>query len=197
MRGPQTVTDSNLALHEDGFTADDAGTGITREMTQNLRGDNSPTVQAATARTSKRPRSSSRPVRQDNPTVRQKVETAMRQGGTRRADRRARHRRSRARSHCARHHGPAGPRLHAGSAHAGGRPRRALAPHHGRGRAPRRSRDMDATAIASTGAWNLNGEDLDPTMPPQSVRRLEQRRRFARPRVWPRLKDERPRLRLQ
>jgi pilus assembly protein FimV len=30
-------------------------------------------------------------------------------------------------------------------------------------------RDMDATAIASTGAWNLNGEDLDQTMPPQQI----------------------------
>jgi pilus assembly protein FimV len=33
----------------------------------------------------------------------------------------------------------------------------------------RGSRDMDATAIASTGAWNLNGEDFEQTMPPQSV----------------------------
>jgi pilus assembly protein FimV len=30
-------------------------------------------------------------------------------------------------------------------------------------------RDMDATAIASTGAWNLNGEDLEQTMPPQNI----------------------------
>jgi len=30
-------------------------------------------------------------------------------------------------------------------------------------------KDMDATAIASTGAWNLNGEDLDQTMPPQQI----------------------------
>jgi len=31
-------------------------------------------------------------------------------------------------------------------------------------------RDPDATAISSTGAWNLSSEDLDPTMPPTQVR---------------------------
>jgi pilus assembly protein FimV len=30
-------------------------------------------------------------------------------------------------------------------------------------------RDPDATAISSTGSWNLSDEDLDPTMPPQRV----------------------------
>ena len=31
-------------------------------------------------------------------------------------------------------------------------------------------RDPDATAISSTGSWNLSSEDLDPTMPPTQVR---------------------------
>jgi len=78
----QTSTDANLALHEDGFTPD-AGTATTRQMTQKIRSDNSPTVAASAfngdyeAPTVEQPALYSR----DNPTVRQKVEMAMKQSG--------------------------------------------------------------------------------------------------------------------
>ncbi len=162
-----TVTDANLALHEDGFTPDDAGTGSTREMTQNLRGDNSPTVQQFGADL-EAPTVEQPGLYGGNPTIKQKVESAMKQGGI-----------------------PAeqtaelaiddlgldlgaledspnlnstqeAPTLVAGLDE---RSRRIMDEAERRGSL----RDMDATAIASTGAWNLNGDDLDQTMPPQQI----------------------------
>jgi pilus assembly protein FimV len=166
-RAGATVTDSNLALHDEGYSSDDAGTGITREMTQNLRGDNSPTVQQYgadfDAPTVEQPQYG-----RDNPTIRQKVESAMKQGGLAEqtaelaiddlgldlnaldddvpgasATQEA-------------------PTLVAGLDE---RSRRIMDEAERRGA----SRDVDATAIASTGAWNLNGEDFEQTMPPQDV----------------------------
>jgi pilus assembly protein FimV len=76
----QTVTDANLALHDDVF-ATGTGTQTTRQMTQKIRGDE-PTVATYggdfEAPTVEQPQLYGRG---DNPTVRQKVETAMRHGG--------------------------------------------------------------------------------------------------------------------
>jgi pilus assembly protein FimV len=161
----QTVTDSNLALHEDGFTADNASTGITREMAPNLRGDNSPTVQAYgdfEAPTVEQPG-----LYGGSGTVRQKVETAMKQGGNVEQtaelaiddlglDLNALDENQGINST------QEAPTLVAGLDE---RSRRIMDEAERRGSL----RDMDATAIASTGAWNLNGEDFEQTMPPQSV----------------------------
>jgi pilus assembly protein FimV len=164
-----TVTDANLALHDDGFTPDDAGTGITREMTQNLRGDNSPTVQQygadLEAPTVEQPGLYGAG---GNPTIKQKVESAMKQGGM-------------AAEQTAElaiddlgldlgalddnpnlNSTQEAPTLVAGLDE---RSRRIMDEAERRGA----MKDMDATAIASTGAWNLNGEDLDQTMPPQQI----------------------------
>jgi pilus assembly protein FimV len=162
-----TVTDANLALHEDGFTADDAGTGITREMTQNLRNDNSPTVQQFgadfEAPTVEQPGLYGGGA---NPTIKQKVESAMKQGGM--AEQTA----ELAIDDLGLDLGALedspnlnstqeAPTLVAGLDE---RSRRIMDEAERRG-----MRDMDATAIASTGAWNLNGEDLEQTMPPHDI----------------------------
>jgi len=163
-RAGATATDSNLALHDEGFSADDAGTGITREMTQNLRGDNSPTVQQygadLDAPTVEQPQMYGR----DNPTIRQKVESAMKQGGL--AEQTAElaiddlgldlngldDPPNSSSSEEA-------PTLVAGLDE---RSRRIMDEAERRGAL----RDVDATAIASTGAWNLNGDDFEQTTPP-------------------------------
>jgi len=163
-----TVTDANLALHEDGFTPDDATTGITREMTQNLRGDNSPTVQQYGA--DLEAPTVEQPALYGNgaqPTIRQKVETAMRQGGL--AEQTAElaiddlgldlNALDDAPGSSATQEAPT---LVAGLDE---RSRRIMDEAERRGGL----KDPDATAIASTGAWNLNGEDLDQTMPPQTI----------------------------
>jgi pilus assembly protein FimV len=159
-----TVTDANLALHEDGFTPDDAGTGITREMTQNLRGDNSPTVQQYGADLEAPTVEQPGPYGRDNPTIRQKVESAMKQGGL-------------AEQTAELNIDDLGLDLNAldenESPGAGStqesptlvaglddRSRRIMDEAERRGG----MRDPDATAIASTGAWNLNGEDFEQTM---------------------------------
>jgi pilus assembly protein FimV len=165
----QTVTDSNLALHEDGFIADDAGTGITREMTQNLRGDNSPTVQQYGADIDVAPTVEQPQMygRGDNPTIRQKVESAMKQGGMAEQtaelaiddlglDLNALDENQGINST------QEAPTLVAGLDE---RSRRIMDEAERRGG----MRDVDATAIASTGAWNLNGEDFEQTMPPQNI----------------------------
>ncbi|MEJ0039015.1 MAG: FimV/HubP family polar landmark protein [Gammaproteobacteria bacterium] len=162
-----TVTDANLALHEDGFTPDDAGTGITREMTQNLRGggDNSPTVQQYGADLE------APTVEQpglyggggNNPTIRQKVESAMKQGGVA-AEQTA----ELAIDDLGLDLGALedSPNLNATQeaptlvAGLDERSRRIMDEAERRGG----TRDVDATAIASTGAWNLHGEDLEHTM---------------------------------
>ena len=166
--GSATVTDANLALHEDGFTSDDARTGTTREMTQNLRGDNSPTVQQygadLEAPTVEQPGLYGGGTH--NPTVRQKVESAMKQGGM--AEQTAelaiddlgldlnalddKHLNSTQEA----------PTLVAGLDE---RSRRIMDEAERRGG----GKDVDATAIVSTGAWNLNGEDFEQTMPPQKI----------------------------
>jgi len=161
-----TVTDANLALHEDGFTPDDAGTGITREMTQNLRGDNSPTVQQFGADL-EAPTVEQPGLYGGNPTLKQKVESAMKQGGM--AEQTA----ELAIDDLGLDLGALddspnlnstqeAPTLVAGLDE---RSRRIMDEAERRGG----MKDMDATAIASTGAWNLNGEDLEQTMPPQQI----------------------------
>ena len=164
--GSATVTDANLALHEDGFTPDDAGTGITREMTQNLRGDNSPTVQQygadLEAPTVEQPGLYGG---RNNPTIRQKVESAMKQGGI--AEQTAELAiddlgldLGALEEHPNLNSTQEAPTLVAGLDE---RSRRIMDEAERRGG----QKDMDATAIASTGAWNLNGEDLEHTMQPQ------------------------------
>lgn len=164
--GNATVTDANLALHEDGFTPDDAGTGITREMTQNLRGDNSPTVQQFGADL-EAPTVEQPGLYGGNPTLKQKVESAMKQGGM--AEQTA----ELAIDDLGLDLGALedspnlnstqeAPTLVAGLDE---RSRRIMDEAERRGG----MKDMDATAIASTGAWNLNGEDLEQTMPPQQI----------------------------
>ena len=158
-RAGATITDSNLALHDEGFSADDAGTGITREMTQNLRGDNSPTVQQygadLDAPTVEQPQIYGR----DTPTIRQKVESAMKQGGL--AEQTAELAiDDLGLDLTALDDSPGSsstqeaPTLVAGLDE---RSRRIMDEAERRGGL----RDPDATAIASTGAWNLNGEDFE------------------------------------
>ena len=165
-----TVTDANLALHEDGFTADDAGTGITREMTQNLRGDNSPTVQQygadLEAPTVEQPGLYSG---SHNPTIRQKVESAMKQGGLAAADQTAELAiddlgldLGALEEHPNLNSTQEAPTLVAGLDE---RSRRIMDEAERRGG----MKDVDATAIVSTGAWNLSGDDLDQTMPPHQI----------------------------
>ncbi len=144
-------------------------------MTQKMRGDNSPTVQQYEptieqfgadfeAPTVEQPQLYGRG---DNPTIRQKVESAMKQGGL--AEQTA----ELAIDDLGLDLGALdenpnlnstqeAPTLVAGLDE---RSRRIMDEAERRGGL----RDMDATAIASTGAWNLNGEDLEQTMPPQQV----------------------------
>ncbi len=156
-----TVTDANLALHEDGFLSEDAATGTTREMTQNLRGDNSPTVQQygadLEAPTVEQPALYGNAGH--NPTIRQKVETAMKQGGL--AEQTAElaiddlglDLNSLDDDHAINATQEA-PTLVAGLDE---RSRRIMDEAERRGGL----KDADATAIAATGAWNLNGEDFE------------------------------------
>lgn len=156
-----TVTDANLALHEDGFTADDAGTGITREMTQNLRTDNSPTVQQFgadfEAPTVEQPGLYGGGA---NPTIKQKVESAMKHGGMAAEQTAELAIDDLGLDLGALEDSPnlnstqEAPTLVAGLDE---RSRRIMDEAERRGG----MKDVDATAIASTGAWNLNGEDLE------------------------------------
>jgi pilus assembly protein FimV len=166
----QTVTDANLALHEDGFTSG-TGTQTTRQMTQKIRQDE-PTV-ATNYSTDFEAPTVEQPAlygREANPTVRQKVETAMRhtpntadqtaelaiddlgldlsaldtmeqplQGGSSATQE--------------------APTLVAGLDE---RSRRIMDEAERRG-SMRGERDPDATAISSTGSWNLSEDDLEPT----------------------------------
>jgi pilus assembly protein FimV len=170
--GAATVTDANLALHDDGFTPE-AGTATTRQMTQKIR-DNSPTAAFAADLEAPTVEQPALARGGDNPTVRQKVEVAMRQSGQ-------------AAEQTAElaiddlgldltsldtmdQPGLAAtqesPTLVAGLDE---RSRRIMDEAERRGM----PRDPDATAISSTGAWNLSSEDLDPTMPPTQVRGIE------------------------
>jgi pilus assembly protein FimV len=167
-RSGATATDANLALHDESFGSDDATTGITREMAQNLRGDNSPTVQQygadLEAPTVEQP---ALYANGGQPTIRQKVETAMRQSGL--AEQTAElaiddlgldlNALDEAPGNSESEEAPT---LVAGLDE---RSRRIMDEAERRGG----MKDPDATAIASTGAWNLNGEDLDQTMPPQPI----------------------------
>jgi pilus assembly protein FimV len=168
----QTATDSNLALHEDGFTSD-TGTATTRQMTQKIRGDNSPTV--STFGTDLESPTVEQPALygRDNPTVRQKVEMAMRQSGQ--AEQTA----ELAIDDLGLDLGSLdtmdqpglastqeSPTLVAGLDE---RSRRIMDEAERRGM----PHDADATAISATGSWNLSGEDLDQTMPPTQVRAFE------------------------
>jgi pilus assembly protein FimV len=162
-----TVTDANLALHDDGFTPDDAGTGITREMTQNLRGDNSPTVQQYSADLEAPTVEQPGLYGGAGSAVRQKVESAMKQGGV--AEQTAELAiddlgldLGALDDHPNLNSTQEAPTLVAGLDE---RSRRIMDEAERRGG----MKDMDATAIASTGAWNLNGDDLDQTMPPHNV----------------------------
>ena len=167
----QTVTDANLALHEDGFAAE-ASTATTRQMTQKLRGDNSPTVSTYSADfespTVEQPALYGR----ETPTVRQKVETALKQGAQ--ADQTAELAIDDlgldlgaldAMDQQALNATQESPTLVAGLDE---RSRRIMDEAERRG-----SRDIDATAISSTGSWNLNSDDLEATLPPQQVGRYD------------------------
>jgi pilus assembly protein FimV len=166
----QTATDSNLALHDDGFLSSGNGTATTRQMTQKIRGDNSPTV--STFGTDLEAPTVEQPAlygRGDNPTVRQKVETAMKHGGM--AEQTAELAIDDLGLDLAAldtmdqpgiGSTQESPTLVAGL---DDRSRRIMDEAERRG-----PRDVDATAISSTGSWNLSGDDLDPTMPPQQVR---------------------------
>ena len=165
----QTVTDAALALHDQGYSAG-TGTQTTRQMTQKIHAEE-PTVATYggdfEAPTVEQPALYG----SSNPTVRQKVETAMRHGN------------------------PAeqtaelaiddlgldlssldtmdqpglsatqeAPTLVAGLDE---RSRRIMDEAERRG--SMRGGDPDATAISATGSWNLADSDLDATMPPQRV----------------------------
>ncbi|HEU4623122.1 MAG TPA: FimV/HubP family polar landmark protein [Steroidobacteraceae bacterium] len=164
-----TVTDANLALHEDENFAS-GGTQTTRQMTQKIRQDE-PTVATYSgdfeAPTVEQPQLYAGA----NQTVRQKVETAMRQGSA--AEQTAElaiddlgldlsaldtmDQPGIASTQEA-------PTLVAGLDE---RSRRIMDEAERRGM---RASDPDATAISATGSWNLaGGEDLDQTMPPQRV----------------------------
>jgi pilus assembly protein FimV len=171
-REGQTATDANLALHEDGFTSD-AGTATTRQMTQTIRSDNSPTV--ATFGTDLEAPTVEQPALygRDNPTVRQKVEMAMRQSGQ--AEQTAELAIDDLGLDLAALDTMDQPGLGATQesptlvAGLDERSRRILDEAERRGT----PLDQDATAISSTGSWNLSGDDLDPTMPPTNVREYE------------------------
>jgi pilus assembly protein FimV len=166
-----TVTDANLALHdEEAFAAAGTGTQTTRQMTQKIRQDE-PTVATYSgdfeAPTVEQPQLYGGA----NQTVRQKVETAMRQGSA--AEQTAElaiddlgldlsaldtmDQPGIASTQEA-------PTLVAGLDE---RSRRIMDEAERRGM---RAGDPDATAISSTGSWNLaDSEDLEQTMPPQRV----------------------------
>ena len=176
-RDGETVTDANLALHEDGYLAEAASTATTRQMTQKIRGDNSPTVSTFgtdyDAPTVEQPAYSNR----GDPTVRQKVEMAMRQGGQ--AEQTA----ELAIDDLGLDLGALdtldqpslnstqeAPTLVAGLDE---RSRRIMSEAERRGGFPHDAQDVDATAISSSGSWNLAADDDDATMPPQHVRPFE------------------------
>jgi pilus assembly protein FimV len=170
--GAATVTDANLALHEDGFTSD-AGTATTRQMTQKIR-DNAPTAAFAADLEAPTVEQPALARGGDNPTVRQKVEVAMRQSGQA-AEQTAELAiddlgLDLAALDTVDQPGLAAtqesPTLVAGLDE---RSRRIMDEAERRGI----PRDPDATAISSTGSWNLSSEDLDPTMPPTQVRAME------------------------
>jgi pilus assembly protein FimV len=172
----QTVTDANLALHEEeAFAAAGTGTQTTRQMTQKIRQEE-PTVATYggdfEAPTVEQPQLYGNGA---NQTVRQKVETAMRQGSA--AEQTAElaiddlgldlsaldtmDQPGIASTQEA-------PTLVAGLDE---RSRRIMDEAERRGM---RGNDPDATAISSTGSWNLaGGEDLEQTMPPQQVGRYQ------------------------
>ncbi|MEP7245646.1 MAG: FimV/HubP family polar landmark protein [Gammaproteobacteria bacterium] len=178
-RDGQTATDSNLALHEDGYLAEAAAsTATTRQMTQKIRGDNSPTVATFgtdyDAPTVEQPAYSNR----GDPTVRQKVEMAMRQGGQAEQtaelaiddlglDLGALDTMDQPSLNSTQEEAPT---LVAGLDE---RSRRIMSEAERRGGFPQDSQDVDATAISSSGSWNLAGDDEDATMPPQHVRPFE------------------------
>ena len=166
-RDSQTATDHNLALHEDAFLPD-SSTGTTREMAQNFPSDNSPTV-AAFGADIEAPTVEQPALYGGNPTVRQKLETALKHSGapeptaelaiddlgldlsaldTMEQTGLAATQES--------------PTLVAGLDE---RSRRIMDEAERRGG----YKDMDATAISATGSWNLSSDDLDPTLPPTRV----------------------------
>jgi pilus assembly protein FimV len=163
----QTVTDANLALHEDGFTSG-TGTQTTRQMTQKIRQDE-PTVATSYSSDYEAPTVEQPALygREANPTVRQKVETAMRHTPNQ-ADQTAElaiddlgldlsaldtmEQPAQTGSSATQE----APTLVAGLDE---RSRRIMDEAERRGAL----RDPDATAISSTGSWNLSEEDLEPT----------------------------------
>lgn len=164
-----TVTDANLALHEEEFGA--VGTATTRQMTQRLHSDNSPTIALTDleAPTVEQPQLYGRG---PDPTVRQKVETAIKHSGTP-ADQTAELAIDdlgldlTALDALDQPGNEPGADAEAPTLVAGldERSRRIMDEAERRGQ-----RDMDATAISATGSWNLEGgEDIDQTMPPQQV----------------------------
>jgi pilus assembly protein FimV len=163
-----TVTDANLALHEAGV-----GTQTTRQMTQKIHNDLSPTVQASYGADFEAPTVEQPQLygRGENPTVRQKVESAMKHGGVQ-ADQTAELAIDDLGLDLSSLDTMDQPGLSATQeaptlvAGLDERSRRIMDEAERRGM---RERDPDATAISSTGSWNLSGDDLDPTMPPQRV----------------------------
>jgi pilus assembly protein FimV len=162
----QTVTDAALALHDEGYT-NGTGTQTTRQMTQKIRSEE-PTVATYggdfEAPTVEQPALYG----SSNPTVRQKVETAMKHGNAAEQtaelaiddlglDLSSLDTMDQPGIGAAEE----GPTLVAGLDE---RSRRIMDEAERRG-----MRDPDATAISATGSWNLADNDLDATMPPQRV----------------------------
>lgn len=167
-RDSQTATDHNLALHEDAFLPD-SGTGTTREMTQKLPSDNSPTMVAFGADIEAPTVEQPALYGGNNPTVRQKLETALKHSGAPEPtaelaiddlglDLSALDTMDQP-SLAATQESPT---LVAGLDE---RSRRIMDEAERRGG----FKDIDATAISATGSWNLSSEDLDPTLPPTRV----------------------------
>ena len=171
----QTVTDANLALHDEQTFSSGTGTQTTRQMTQKIRQDESTVATFSgdfEAPTVEQPQLYNGGA---NQTVRQKVETAMRQGNAAEQtaelaiddlglDLSALDTMDQPGISSTQE----APTLVAGLDE---RSRRIMDAAERRGM---RDSDPDATAISATGSWNIaGGEDLEATMPPQQVARYE------------------------
>src|SRR5690606_33490656 len=164
---PTGTHDENLALHD----VSDSATGTTREMTQKISRDSTAIMSGFGADTMEAP-TVEQPALSDNPTIRQKVEMAIRHGSG--ADQTA---------ELAIHDlgldlgaldtvdqpglgsTPDAPTLVAGLDETSRRIMDEAAARRG---------GQDEDGPSATGSWHLSSDDLDPTMPPNVVRSLDQ-----------------------
>jgi len=172
IESPTRTTDAHLALHENDFSGD----ATTRQMTQRVTSEEPAPIMpeygltsAEEAPTVEQPAMHGQ---QDNPTIRQKVDMALRQGGVDQTaelniddlglDLSALDTVDQPGLGAS----PDAPTLVAGLDE---RSRRVMEEAERRGAAS----DEEPTGSAATGAWRVNRDDLDPTMPPTRVEALE------------------------